>query len=62
MEPSERLDRKWRRTKPRNPRKGRSFFLKPWFLKWLIVDAVPMATKLVVLAIKADDFIKSFWN
>jgi hypothetical protein len=62
MKTSERLDRKRRRPKPRSPRNGRSFFLKPWFLKWLIVDAVPMTTKVVEMAIKAYDLIKNFWN
>jgi hypothetical protein len=62
MEASERLDRKRRRPKPRNRGKGRSFFLKPWFLKWLMVYAIPVVMKFAVLVIKVYDFIKSFWN
>jgi hypothetical protein len=58
MKTSDRFDRKRRRPKPGNCRRGRLFLLRPWFLKFLMIEVAPAAAKVVEVAIEIYQFFR----
>jgi hypothetical protein len=59
MNKSDRFDRKRRRPKPRNWRQRKTFFVRPWFLKFMMVQIAPLTAKVVELVI---EIIRFFWR